>query len=79
MFLGISSQNGNFFGFYQNGRLELVSTVLVIFFKSLHSFLKGDYHLSELAGQTCPTVRRIPLLIRSISLFLNDLHGCDGF
>ena len=78
MFLGISSQNGNFFGFHQNGRLELVSTVVVIFFESLYSFLKGDYHLSERAGQTCPIVRRIPLLIRT-SLFLNDIHGCDGF
>lgn len=79
MFLGISSQNGNLFGFHQNGRLELVTTVLVIFFKSLYSFLKGDYQWAELAGETCPIVRRIPLLIRTISLFLNDIHGCDGF
>ena len=28
--------------------------------------VKGDHTLSELAGQTSPVIRRIPLLIRTI-------------
>jgi len=61
MFLGISSQNGNFFGFHQNGRLELVLTV-VIFLKSLYAFLKGDYHWAEFAGQTSLRSRRLEVV-----------------
>ena len=62
MFLGISSQNGKFFGFHQNGRLELVFTVVVIFLKSLYAFLKGDYHWAEFAGQTSLRSRRLEVV-----------------
>ena len=42
-------------------------------------FTKGNFHLSELTGQSLPIVMRISLLIKTSSQILNIMHEGDGF
>ena len=53
-------------------------------FKTVEGSVLGGYHKSELDGHSGPVVMRNSLLIRTNqldpdSLFLNSLHGSDGF